>query len=388
MTTTSMLPALLGLLAAATEPPAPDHPVRTGTIEITIAGPEGLRRRMEQTLRALVGDAPDVRWATRERMPGDEPFATKPEGGTRIWIDVANPAGLLVYLPSCSADGTTNVRTVERSTGQETDLLERETVAQIVKAAVLGLRGDSLPGQPTCGTGKESREPPPAIAETTRRRRKPAFWLGMGSGAGWGYVPEGKLEWEQRLMVVSQTGMTGMLHLLPEVGYMWSDDFAIAAQVRVELIRQEKATYRDPYTGEVLVLQNVPITGEPKTTAIAGFLRAIWLHDLSARGILRLSLSGDLGGGVIRFPVDPVAVVVYDPTTDTMRPDWTRTIAKTDTRPMGMFLFGGSVGLLWQLSRSLAVAVDGRILSGLPSWGVVMEGQVSARVGFGSTEGG
>jgi hypothetical protein len=203
----------------------------------------------------------------------------------------------------------------------------------------------------------------------------------MGGGVGWGYVPAGNLEWEKRPEVPAQTGMTGLFHLLPEVGYMWSDDFALAVQARLEFIRQQQATYRDPNTGEL-----VPVdirSGTPNSTAYAGFLRAIWYRDLSKNGKLRLSLSGDIGGGVVRFPVAPVLVLTG--TADGgAQVDPLNSIVMTDTRPMGMFLFGGSVGLLWHLTRHFAVALDGRVLSGLPASGVVFEGQVSAQVALGS----
>ena len=207
----------------------------------------------------------------------------------------------------------------------------------------------------------------------------------MGSGVGWGYVPTGKLEWEQNVEVTSQTEMAGMFHLLPEVGYMLSDDFAVAAQARIEFIRQEQASYRDPASGETVVLANY-VTGKPSSMAYAGLLRAIWYRDLSQSGKLRLSLSGDVGGGVVRFSVRP-RVVAYQDAQGNTQIDFQKTIAMTDTRPMGMFLFGSIVGLLWHLSRHFAVALDGRVLSGLPDPGIVLEGQVSAQVAFAAIAG-
>jgi hypothetical protein len=219
-----------------------------------------------------------------------------------------------------------------------------------------------------------------------RRRREGSIWVGLGAGSGWGFAPAGTLEWETKVKVSAITTTTGMFHLLPEVGYMWSDDFAFAAQIRWEFIQQQQAVYVDPSTKEPQVLAS-NLSGAPSTMAPAGFLRAIWYTDLLSSGNLRLSWSGDVGGGFVRFPVKPVARVTYSAAEDKNVIDYTKTIAKTDTRPMGMFLLGGSLGILWNISRYFAISVDGRFLTGLPAWGAVIEGALSAQLAFGGSKG-
>ena len=373
---TSSFAILLGLLVAASGPSgvAPAKQERSFTLVIT--GPADFRVKTGEILRALIGAAPDVRWTMEESSQAAVP-RSRPDvaEGIRIRIDVTDPIQLLVYLPGCSGSGARNVRTVDRPGGDD-DLVAHETAAQIVKAALQRLRSD---GPPTCEVGLKKEMV--AVEPNLPRRRGGAIWLGMGAGAGWGYVPAGWLEWQQRIMVQAQATSAGLLHLAPEVGYMWSDDFAIAAQVRLELIQQEEATYRDPMTGEEMRVAS-DYAGSPKTTAFAGILRAIWYRNLSRGGRLRASLSGDLGGGVVRFPIDPIGTLVMTPEGDVVI-DRTRTIPRTDTRPMGVFLFGGSAGLIWHLSRHFAVAFDVRLLSGLPDWGVVVDGQISAQVAFG-----
>jgi hypothetical protein len=384
---TSSLPTLLVLLAAATEPPVAPHPAQDCTIEIIITGPEGVRGRMEETVRALVGNDPELRWTTSESIPADAPApAASPERGERIWIDVAHPVEVRVDLPGCSLSGARTVRTVERPERDEAGLVEREVVAQIVKAALHSLRGDPMLPSPMCTVSGPKDNIAQAnvapAADLPRRRRAGAIWIGLGAGAGWGYVPAGKLEWEQRVEVQGQTDRTGLFHLLPEVGYMWSDDFALAFQARLEFIRQEQATYLDPETGELTrVTDRFQFAGTPTSRAYAGFLRAIWYRDLSKSGSLRLSVSGDLGAGTVRFSIAPKTALE---TTDSgeVQLDEHKTIATTDTRPMGTALFGGSVGLLWHLTRHLAIALDGRVLSGLSAWGAVIEGQASLQAGF------
>jgi len=154
---TSILPVLFVLAAAGAEPtaaepadnlPAPPAPPAQGrTIEIVIAGPEHGRSKLEETIRPLLGDAADLRWSAKDRLPVDEALpAAKSEGGVhvwQIWIDLGNPVQLRIYLPTQTADGATTVRTVERPTGEDAEWVVRETAAQIVKAAVQALRGDA-----------------------------------------------------------------------------------------------------------------------------------------------------------------------------------------------------------------------------------------------------
>ena len=155
---------LLFTLSAAAAEPGLAQPASTQassptarTIEILIAGPEGGRSTMEETIRPLLGSEADLRWSAKERLPLDTLPASHPDGSTQIWIDVANPIRLRVYLPARASTGATTVRTVERPEGDDADLVVRETVAQIVKAAVQSLRGD-VPATPD-----ESKTAPPGV---------------------------------------------------------------------------------------------------------------------------------------------------------------------------------------------------------------------------------
>jgi hypothetical protein len=206
------------------------------------------------------------------------------------------------------------------------------------------------------------------------RRMEGAFWLGVGAGNGWGYAPAGKLEWERNIQVSAITTTTGMMHLLPEVGYMWTDNFALAVQGRIEFIQQQQLS-------GVSSLRS----GAPTQYAFAGFARAIWYTDVIDSGNLQFSFSGDLGAGFIRFPVKPVKVMKDDPN-DPSAPqvlDENKSIAKTDTRPVGPVLAGASGGFIYHVSRHFALALEGRFITGLSNFGVVVEGGLSAQVGLG-----
>jgi hypothetical protein len=215
------------------------------------------------------------------------------------------------------------------------------------------------------------------------RRMEGAVWFGMGGGGGWGYAPAGKLEWERDIQVSAITTTTGAYHLLPEIGYMWTDNFAIAVQGRIEFIQQQQAYYINPNTNQP-ELAYTGRRGSPTTKAFAVLARAIWYTDVTSSGNLQFLFSGDAGGGFIRFPVKPVAVVEStDPDTGAVKINDSKTIAKTDTRPIGPFLAGASAGFIYHVHRHFALSLEGRAITGLNNFGVVLEGGLNVQLAFG-----
>ena len=65
-------------------------------------------------------------------------------------VDLAHPVEVRVYLPGCSSSGARTVRTIARTAGEQAVLVERETIAQIVKATLESLRNEGTPIAPTC----------------------------------------------------------------------------------------------------------------------------------------------------------------------------------------------------------------------------------------------
>ena len=204
------------------------------------------------------------------------------------------------------------------------------------------------------------------------RRREGAIWFGFGGGAGVGYAPGGSLEWRKNVKVSALTAPTGQFHILPELGYMYSDSFGLALQARIEFIKQEQLVgYSSPNT----------YTGAPTNKAFALMLRGINYTDL-AGGNLQFTVSGDIGGGFVRIPVRPVKGRLVTDSEGNDIPEETSTIYKTDTRPIGPVVLGASAGFIYHFSRYFAVALEGRALAGLPNFGLVGEGQLSLQVGL------
>jgi len=203
------------------------------------------------------------------------------------------------------------------------------------------------------------------------RRRQGAFWVGVGFGSGFGYAPAGKLEW-RKIQVSAVTAPVGQYHLLPEIGYLWSESFAVAAQGIIEPIRQDQLPNDSGPT----------YPGAPATLGWAILGRAIFLTDLGS-GNLQFAFSGDAGGGYVRIPVAPLPGTKnsdgsYDSNT---------TIYKTDTRLIGTVLAGVSAGFTYHISRHFALALDGRVMMGVPNFGAMLEGWVSAQLAFGGRAG-
>ena len=223
------------------------------------------------------------------------------------------------------------------------------------------------------------------------RRREGAFWLGVGGGLGWGFSPAGRLEWESQIQVSAITTTTGMFHILPELGWMYSDGFALALQARIEFIKQQQGTWHDPSTDSIKQISPGWMTGAPTTKALAVFGRAIGYTDLSASGNFQFSYSGDIGGGFVRFPVLPSNIrsdsdLVQDKDGN-LSPRPSSAIALTDTRPVGPFLLGASAGIIYHISRHFALVLDGRFLAGLPKFGALLEGGLSVQVAIGGVAG-
>ena len=228
------------------------------------------------------------------------------------------------------------------------------------------------------------------------RRRQGAFWFGVGGGSGWGYAPAGKLEWQNTIQVSQVMTVAGLFTVLPEIGYMWSDRFALTLQARVEYIRQDQGMIRKACTSDPCDEKWQPYspkTGAPTIWAPAVFLRGIWYADISTGGNLQFMWSANVGGGFVRFPIQPSRVsnvaMVEDPKTGELVPnvDPKKYIAKTDTRPLGIVLLGPSAGFIWHLSRHFALALDGRALTGLPNWGLVVEAGFSVQIALGGKGG-
>jgi hypothetical protein len=199
------------------------------------------------------------------------------------------------------------------------------------------------------------------LAQLTEAHRRPApsLWVGMGAGSGYGWFPN-RIEENYPGARASGWASGGILHVLPEIGYQWTEHVAFALQVRYQFVQTKVVGGGS---------QN-----QPHSSAIAGLGR-IYLMTGSLFGKdsnLELFATGSLGGGTaFRLYVAPSPSSI--PSTN---------FANSGTVYGGPLAAGGGVGLLYHLTTYLAIAAEFRTLAGFPKQAVMMEGGVSAQLKF------
>lgn len=254
--------------------------------------------------------------------------------------------------------------------------IDSPSIIEVRKGASVGGGGDE--DDPMRRIRNEQRDA--AYEAGLHRRREGAFWVGVGFGSGFGYAPAGKLEYRKSLQVSAVTAPVGMFHVLPEVGYLWTESFAVSLQGIIEPIRQDQLAN---------AAQPADLTGQPATTGWALLGRGIYYTDLVG-GNLQFQFSGDAGWGFVRIPVAPLKGKLVDNPDDpggAQIPDPKGTIYKTDTRLVGNALLGGSAGFTYHFARWFAMALDARVLLGVPNFGAMIEGWASVQIGFGGKTG-
>jgi hypothetical protein len=331
----------------------------------------------EQTLRCAL--KPGLRAKVVQihyRAPGVESYQSLGMRKTaKGWYLVTLPSSVMksgslqVYFEA--RDGSGNE---VASNGQ----VDSPSIIEVKKKRGGRIAGECPEDDPMCKIRRQARED--KYEAGLHRRREGAIWFGVGGGFGFGFVPGGPLEWRKSIKVSAVTAPLGMFHVIPEIGYMWTDHFAIAGQAIIEFIKQEQLAGE---TGPI-------IEGSPANMGAAGLARALYYIDLFD-GNLQFSMSGDLGGGFLRIPVkpnaqgewvenpsDPDGPLIHDPKL---------TIFRTDTRPIGIVVLGAGAGFIWHPSRHLGVALEGRFLTGMPNFGAVFEGSLSFQLAFGGLKG-
>jgi hypothetical protein len=378
-------------LASSSEPDLPS----TMPAPLMCATPEDSPPGKELTIRCAL--KPGIRADSVQlhyRAPGAESYQSlamrrTPKGWYMATLPARAMQGSSIQVYYDARDARDNQ---VASNGQE----DSPSVIEIrKKAGGAGRGGGSREGDPLAGIKRQQEEE--RYEAGLHRRREGAIWIGMGGGLGWGYAPAGALEWAKTpktdtqpskpIQVSAVTTTTGLFQFVPEIGYMWTDNFSISAQMRLEYIRQDQL--RDE-RGNVVPATNR--TGAPAQWAPAFFLRGLWFFDVSSSGNFQFLTGASLGGGYVRLPVKPQALqykTVTNPDTGaTSRvPDENWSIILTDTRPIGTVLLGPSGGFVYHVSRFFGVMLEGRALLGFPAFGFAVEGNLSAFLAFGGKGG-
>jgi hypothetical protein len=172
----------------------------------------------------------------------------------------------------------------------------------------------------------------------------------VSGGAGYGWQGGGKrLEFYNDRSIQAGPLPSGMVHVVPEIGYQISDGFALSVQGRFQWI---------PASGTVDGRQGAPATGASLVLARGAF----FLGRGNVQGTL--SLYGG-GGEGFRLTVAP-----------------SEGNKRNDSVLGGPGVGGAGAGVIFHLPASLALTLDLRGLAGFPTFAMVGDASAGLQVSF------
>ncbi len=188
-------------------------------------------------------------------------------------------------------------------------------------------------------------------SEADFHRRPPGtIWIGAAIGTGYGWHPVRTLEFRDKLE--SKVGFSpgGLIHLLPEIGYQWDDEWAVSLQLRYQLIPEEGSGDSQ--------------SGHPAHSATSVIARA---YRFMQKGNLDYFMTGNFGVGegfrlgVAKAPPD---------------------LPRNDTVRAGPVVLGPGAGVIYHFNPHLAWTLDTRILLGVWQFAAVLDVATGLQVAF------
>ena len=195
---------------------------------------------------------------------------------------------------------------------------------------------------------QRERDVESGLSHEVRRTPADRVWLAMGIGSGYGWFPT---RHEDVYVNAKSTGWAtgGILHLLPEVGYQWTDHVAFSLQGRLQFVYTQ--------TGAGCVSPCRP----PNGFAWAALARAYLFTDrlFGPASNLQLFGTGNLGyGTAFRLYVAPAAKGGF---------------INSDTVSGGPLAVGVGGGVAYHFTNTLALAAELRALAGVWIFATVSE---------------
>jgi hypothetical protein len=300
------------------------------------------------------------------RPSGTERFTTadairSPKGWYVVKIRGADVKGsaLQFFAQSYSAS---NRITASNGTDESPNIL-------LIRKGGLGAAGTGTADQPGADDDPLAhihREIAEKDAEKREGRRRPAkrAWLGMGLGSAYGWFPTRTPDAYPGARVKGwSTG--GILHLLPEIGYQWTDHVAFSLQGRYQFV------LRDMGTG--CGATDCPT---PKSWAYAVLARAYLFTDrlFGRASNLQLFATGSLGGGT--------AFCLYVAPHPDLTPGSTTNFRRSDSVHGGPLAAGVGGGVVYHFTNYLGLAAELRALAGFWDLATVFEGGMSFQWAF------
>ncbi len=249
----------------------------------------------------------------------------------------ASPGNWTGEIPSSATQGAKVGYYIEVVGAGDQVVASKGSAAEPMVVNLFGPDGAALAGP------AKKKGPAAAPAEEAESTGK-SFYLALGLGSGFGWATgNGETNPADK---ISPAGFAPaqLGHLAPELGYFVSPQLLISLQLRLQFVTG--GTELDsPMCGSGMVCS-------PKKLAVAGFGRAAWLFG---DGDLHPFLGGVAGLGVIRH----VTSFAAQPTCGS-----NKSTTCVDSVEAGPVFVGGTAGILYNLSSSVALTLGTNVVAG------------------------
>jgi hypothetical protein len=186
----------------------------------------------------------------------------------------------------------------------------------------------------------------------------PSWFLGVGLGSGFGYIPAGPGEVNTDFRETGGVAVAALGHLTPEIGYFVKANVLLSLQLRLQLV--SGTTNRNL---DMTVAANKGECGGdyvcvPAKNAVAALAKVTWLFG-EEKFHPYFSLAA--GGGQLRHVVTFSSAMAKQ-----CGPKTTSRDACVDTVNAGPVLFGPGFGFMFNASDNFALTLGGNVLVGVP----------------------
>ena len=335
-------------------PPEPDLPSRLPH-PLHCPIPSEVPADTELTIRCAVRPALATRSVVVSyRLSGTEHFSTtdatrSPKGWYVVAIKASEVRGSSLQFYVQAYNG--NNRMVASSGNDESPNIV------LIRKASTGTGGPDQPVAEEDPLARIQKERAAENGESNEVRRRPPgrVWVAMGMGSGYGWFPTQVTDVYKAKATGWATG--GILHLLPEFGYQWTDHIAFSLQGRLQFVYTQTGSGSLQAEG-------------PKTFAWAVLGRAYLFSDrlFGPASNLQIFGTGNLGyGTAFRLYVAPAAKGGF---------------INSDTVSGGPLAVGVGGGVAYHFTNTLALAAELRALAGVWNFATVIEAGASVQWAF------
>jgi hypothetical protein len=353
-------------VAEAKKPPAPPPPPPEPEIPSKLPEPlycptpSEVQPGTDLTIRCAVKPALGARKvALHYRPSGTEHFLTADATRSRRGWYVVIIKGAEVKGSSlqffAQAHNANNKLTASNGTDESPNIL-------LIRKGGSGTAGTGGTDQPVADEDplariQKEREAESGMSNEGRRRPARNVWGAIGLGSGYGWFPTRTPDLYKGARVKGAAS-GGILHLLPEIGYQWTDHIAFSLQARYQFVHTESVGSTS--------------ASQAKSWALAVLGRVYWFSDrlFGSASNFQLFATGNLGGGTaFRLYVAP-----------SPHPGLLNDFPSSDSVHGGPLVAGVGGGLAYHLTNYLTLAAELRGLAGFWDVATVFEAGLSAQV--------